>query len=295
MGDLHLDEENSEECVDLVREVMSLEPDVFIHLGDFCHKNTINSKLLVTLTYLGDWIARRTKNRSVLLRGNHDAFDEENSIISYLQFLGNKIINSDEFEGADTIYGHFFTDKSKDAFGKYKYTLEALQKDYKFGFFGHQHDFQRLAPGFYHLGSARYVHFNEDQNIKKRFAVMDDNNIEFIEYSSTIPMFNVSSTEDLKKLPRKSKVRYIYTSFLNMKQEIELINKIKKEFFRFKTKLEFFDKEKNALLEQYNHARGYVPLEMKLGAIFEKWLKTVENTKVKNILEKEFEKELGWK
>ena len=183
-------------------------------------------------------------------------------------------------------------DKSKDAFGKYKYTLKQLQNaedikgiGFHYCFLGHQHDFQVLdeSHGIYHLGSARYVSFAEDVNIKKKLAWLHDGIFELVELKSVVPIVDAYNLDDLKSLNARTKVRYIFTNFQQLKNEINEVNKLKSNFYQFKIKLQFKDqKNKVEVNAEKTNIKSFV----------NEWLKNIKDTEIRDILQEEFTQEL---
>jgi DNA repair exonuclease SbcCD nuclease subunit len=306
VGDLHINEACIKEVTDIVSEICSIPAKRLVQLGDLCHSNRLNARELSFLT----WVAYMFKSHFEevhFITGNHDLLDHSVSTISYLDYFGINIHNTDEaYIGGNPNYkgrfdssigpmlaGHFFTDKSKDAFGKYKYTLQQLidcegilnKVGYHYCFLGHQHDFQVLDEpnGIYHLGSARYVSFAENEKEKKKIAWLHNGILEFVELKSCLPIYNISKYDELLTINSKSKVRYIFTSFGQLKNEIKKVNLLKDKFAEFKIKIDFKNKvNKVQTVAEKTDIKTFVNT----------WLKSIDDSEVRNILEEEFVQEL---
>lgn len=289
LGDTHVEEDSIEELSDIFNEVFQIPAKVFIQLGDLCDKNVVNAEELKFLTQVMREAIDRFDEVGALV-GNHDAKDNKVGITDYLTYLDIKMYPDEYYFGEKTskysskfgalLLGHFFLDKSLSAFGHYRYTLEEIKKreDFHYCFLGHQHDFQELDKGIYHLGSARYVSFAEKEDVKKRAVWLHDGKIEFITLNTVIPIYNVTDVKVLETLPKKAKVRFIYTSFANLKQDLSIVNKLKSKFYHFKSIVKFDKLEDNkpiTITKNYNE-------------VIEKYINTVEDKEVKNLLIQEF-------
>lgn len=289
LGDTHVEEDSIEELHGIFKEVFEIPAKVFIQLGDLCDKNVINPEELKFLTYTMKEAVNIYDEVGVLV-GNHDAKDKKVGITDYLKYLNinmytdehyfGKITNKFSSESGALLLGHFFLDKSLSAFGHYRYTLEKLKarENFQYCFLGHQHDFQQLDDQVFHLGSARYVSFAEKETIKKRVAWLHDGIVEFIELKNVIPIYNITDVKMLEQIPSKSKVRFIYTSFSKLKEELSLVNKIKSKFYQFKSVIKFEKTEKQVdvtVTKNYNE-------------VIEKYIKTVEDKEVQSLLFQEF-------
>jgi hypothetical protein len=68
------------------------------------------------------------------------------------------------------------TDKSKMEYGTAEKTIAEL-KDYNHVFLGHQHSFQELSGNIFHLGSCRYINYNEAKDEGKYIFFFCDDDI----------------------------------------------------------------------------------------------------------------------
>lgn len=298
LGDVHEEEDHLKEITDIITEVceISIENKAtnFYQLGDFCHKNRLEAK---ELYYVMSHIAKlkKTFKKITFIEGNHDKKDNQVSIISFLKWLGISIFG-DEYllktEYGDVFLGHFFVDKSKDAFGTHhKYIVDDLKKKYsfKYALLGHQHDYQQI-DNIHHLGSARYVAFGETQSVKKRMAILNKDGLKFHELKSVIPIYNVSTIVELEAIPARAKVRFIFKSFLSYKNDLKIVNSMKGKFVDLKTKLDFSSSLNN--LDKTINVKVNTNGKLNNKEIVEQWLKQIPDSELRNILDVEFKKEL---
>lgn len=300
LGDVHEEEDHLKEITSIIEEVceISLSYGVshFFQLGDLCQKNRLEA---LELYYLLGHISKCKKTFKLvsLIEGNHDKKDNEISIISFLKWLGIKVYSDEyllETPFGNLFLGHFFVDKSKDAFGTHhKYTVENLKNKYsfKYGLLGHQHDYQQI-DNIYHIGSARYVSFGENGNIKKKMAIWNKDGLKFIDLKSPIPIFNVSTIKELEKIPSRSKVRFIFKSFSSFKDDLKKVESFKGKFVDLKKKLDFssISPYSDDLSTKLKKIEGSGKINNKL--MVEEWLKQIPDTELRKILDEEFKKEL---
>lgn len=295
-GDLHVEERALEECEAIIDELCEYgkkeQIDSIIQLGDLCDKNKLNSSELFALTRMMVKLRRTFKN-VIVMEGNHDKTEKNVNIIQYLKFFGI-IVEQDQFSGTMQkvdglmsndrfLLGHWFVDKSAGAFGHFKYTVEAL-KEFKYVILGHQHDFQQVTDSIVHLGSARYTSFGENHLLKKRFAILNNASLSFVDFKSTISLFKVSSIQELENIPDKAKVQYEFKSFEQLKEEIKTINELKNRFFAFKKKNDFIVDDKRNILQSSP--------KRDIRQIISDFLGTIKEAEIKNLLEEEFKGEL---
>lgn len=284
LGDLHVDYISLQECEAIANEIaFSNKADVLIQLGDICDKNKLSSHELDCLTaIIKNW--QSVFKEVHILEGNHDKLDKDYSIIMYLKHLGVNIHDDDVI--FNTPYGnvhcgHYFIDKSLSSFGHFRMTLEEFKKDCDYGLLGHQHDFQQFEDNFCHLGSSRYVSFGERKVQSKLYAVLNNNDFDFSVVTSAIPMYDVSSLSELERVPKKSKIRYIFNSFEQLKNELNAVNTLKNNYYLFQKKLNFGSIKVENKIETVN----------KTNEIISNFLKQIEDKDVRKILEEEFKKE----
>jgi DNA repair exonuclease SbcCD nuclease subunit len=293
LGDIHEERVALDEITQILQEVVNIAREnncnTFFQLGDICDKIRLEPdelyKFCEHIRFLNDQF-----EYFGIIEGNHDKFHNKMSIISFLKFFGVNIFNDELLINSTygkILLGHWFLDKSKGSFGTHhRYTVEELQQslDFTYCLLGHAHDFQQINNKIYHVGSARWVNFGEDQNIEKRCVVLNDKGLKFIKLKSPIPIYNVSSVDQLKKLPPRCKVRYLFKSFSNLVEETKIVNQLKDNFYDFRKKIDF---------QISNIDSNDIKFEKKSESdIINEWLKKVDNIEVRNILTEEFSKEI---
>ena len=237
-SDPHIDEKSIPELDSVFAEICEDFPaDELIMCGDYYEKKQPTTREVLFGTKWAKQFKQRYE-KVIFLRGNHDK-TEDISAIDYLQYLGITIVN-DYTDECNNYFGHFMVVGSRLEYGTAKCSLTDLKTKARI-ILGHQHSFQTLADNAYHLGSIRYVNFNEAKDTDKFIAKIDDKNeIHFIPLSSPMPMYDVNSIEDLSTIETGMvKVRLIINSFNQFKREIDIISKIKHKYNVFKIKLNF--------------------------------------------------------
>jgi predicted phosphodiesterase len=206
----------------------------------------------------------------IMLEGNHDK-----NTIKYILSLGVKVVPNIVID--NNYYGHFFVEKSIKSFNSAKRSLDEFN-DYNYVFLGHQHTFQILGNKRVHPGSCIFVDFGEVDDTSKNIIMLENNNMEIIELKSPIPMIDVFKREDLDKLDKNYKVRYVIKTFNQLKQETNDLDQYKEKFYQFKIKLDF--DTKGETLE--------IAPKKNTNEIIENWLNNIEDQDVKKELELSF-------
>jgi len=261
IGDIHITKDSISELKEIREELLSIadreEIDEVIQLGDLYDSTSLSREVLCFGT---SFITQLAKDRSIiLLQGNHGATNDTTNIVDYLCCFPNCMVIPD-YVNYNIYYGHCLTDKSLfptkviNDDRVYTKSCEYLSK-YDICLIGHQHSPQKISDNIYHLGSIRYVSFGEVKDEYKQVAILDINiddinnikqDIKFIPLSSPIKMIDVSSIEELSKIPTRTKVRYLINSFKQFKNEINIINRLKTKFYSFQLKLNFTKEEFNS-------------------------------------------------
>ena len=266
----------------IAEEVLSAkEEEEYIHLGDYFDKK----KPTPMEIEFGTWYAKALKDKFkkvTILRGNHDTTGKnEVSAIDYLRYLGINIVDEyvDEW---NNLYGHFFTDQSMYEYGTHTHTISELRKNYNYTLLGHQHNSQVLDDWIYHLGSSRYVNFNEVTDHHKQLAfIYSPERLFFSPLQTPIKMYDVNEISELSNINQNSKVRLVISSFDQFKREVNEINKWKNKFVDFKIKMDF--------QQEINKEEVEMPKEKKsLELIIDEELEKIEDKEVKELLKAQF-------
>jgi DNA repair exonuclease SbcCD nuclease subunit len=233
--DPHIEEEALEELETIFKEIFKYQADMLIMIGDYYDKRKPTAKEILFGTKWAYFFKKRF-SKVIFVKGNHDK-TQDISAINYLEYIGIECV--DEYiDEQNTFYGHFMTDKSLMEYGTHEKTLTEL-KQYQYVLLGHQHTFQELAPNIYHLGSCRYINFNEAKD-EGKYVMLNYNNIwERRKLEAIIPMIEVYSLKELPNIPARSKVCMVINSYRQFKDDINELNKWKSKFIEFKIKLNF--------------------------------------------------------
>src|SRR3972149_5772855 len=284
IGDLHINEQSIKEIEEIFeKDILPIEADRFIQLGDWFDHNTPTPAELKFSSELVLKLKKKYKEIIILSgTGEHD-IKNNISVIEHLSSLGVKTIKGDYIE-SKILYGHFMVNESRFAFGTGKCGKKDLAQ-YDYVFLGHQHNPETILPNITHVGSIRYVTFNEVGD-SKRIVLLENNTFaKFIELKSPIPMIDITDVTKLEQIYARTKVRVIFNSFDDYKKNASYVNKIGKKFFQFKIKMNFEESKK---LEQSS-----IKLDEKKtnkSNIIQSYIDKIVDKDVKEILNKEFKK-----
>jgi len=294
LSDPHIDEASIDELDVIFREIFDkYDGNELYLLGDYYNKKHPTP---LEITFGTKWMAifKGKYKRVFALTGNHEEIDKKCSTIEYLQYLGirictdeitihTKTLEVDKYmQQGIIILGHFFIDKSNKVFTKYRYCLKDIENDYDYILLGHQHGFQKMSEKAYHLGSIRYITFNELEDNCKHIALIKDGKIEFPILNSVIPMIEVFDSDKLPIINPRTKVRLTVKSFEQFKREVNNFDKWRKRFTNFKVKLDFEEMKtpENGKdeKEQFKSMKDRV----------NEWFKRIKDEDVKNELKEVF-------
>lgn len=292
VGDLHINEHSIPEITEIFEKDIFqvsldrkhiLEIDRFIQLGDWFDKNTPSPAELKFSAELVLKLKKHYKEVIILSgTGEHDLL-RGTSVIEHLESLGIQVVKGDFIQG-NLFCGHFMVNESRLAFGTGRMGKKDLEK-YDYVFLGHQHISETISPNIIHLGSVRYVSFNEVGN-KKYMALLDEGegaeDLKKIEIKSCIPMLETSSIEELGSFYPKSKVRFVINSFEDYKKNATILNKLGKGFFQFKIKMNF--EESNILNTSSKKVDGLISKSN----IIKDYISKIKDKEVQKLLEEQF-------
>ena len=280
IGDPHINEKAIPELDSIFTEILKQEGTTLIMLGDYYDNKRPTAQEIFFGTKWAFAFKKKFK-KVIFLRGNHDK-TKDTSAIDYLQYFKIKIV--DEYIDKDNnYYGHFMTNKSLYEYGTYQKTIKQLRK-YNRVILGHQHTFQKLDEGMYHLGSVRYVAFNEVNDEDKFIQYVEDGKWGRIRLHSPIRMADVYSLEQLTKNDYEHmKIRLVIKNFSDFKNWINEISKIKHRYPEFKIKLDFSNttSQKQPLPKTVKRKR--------LQEILREGIAKIEDIDVKNLLQEQLE------
>jgi DNA repair exonuclease SbcCD nuclease subunit len=276
-ADPHITENSMEELSSIFEEILSNkeDEDILVCLGDWNDKKRPSPKEIKFGTY---WAKEFKDNfeRFIMIIGNHPDLGELSNV-DYLSNLGIECY--EEYVLNDYYFGHFMTDLSLKSFGEYKRDRQI--KDllrYKYGFIGHQHDYQRLTDNLIHLGSCRYVSFGELES--KKIARVNDGIVSLIGLETPLQAITTYCREDLDSIDANKKVRLIFKDFDTFKRNINSLEQYKKKFKVFKVELDFEEiKSENTIKENSS-----------VNFLIKEWLSNIKDIEVRKELEDEFKK-----
>jgi len=282
VGDLHINEHSIPELTAIFeKDILFIEAHRFIQLGDWFDKNTPSPAELKFSAELVLKLKKHYKEVIILSgTGEHDVL-RGTSVVEHLESIGVKVIKGDFIEGTDLFCGHFMMYESNLAFGTGKMGIGDLAK-YDKVFLGHQHSPQEIVKNnMYHVGSVRYVSFNE-VNDKKHVVVLEDGKMSFIALKNSIPMLDVTDVSQLEQIDARTKVRVIFNSFDDYKKNASYVNKIGKKFFLFKVKMNF---EQSKIIDMGSKKLDGI---INKSNIIKDYIEKIEDAEVRKILEDQF-------
>lgn len=289
IGDLHINEEAIPELGTIFKEdIFPIRAERIIQVGDFFENHRPTPKeqifacdLIKQMTILYDEV--------IILSGNgiHDLLNGS-SAIEHFQYLSGSIkVVKGDYVIDDILFGHWMTNVSILEYGTAKHTIKELkEKNYDYIFLGHQHSPQELADSIFHIGSVRWVGWNEVVDEEKHIALLDKNGLKFIPLKHGIPMIDVGSVDEAEMILEensKCKIRIVYNSFLVYKEEIVLIEQFKKGKPDLKIKLDFGKvTEVEPIIAKQNTNRD---------KLIQVYLDKIEDKEIREILKEQFDNE----
>ena len=286
IGDTHILEKAIDELkLIFEKDIFPIKADRIIQMGDWFENHRPTPKEQIFSCWVVNELKKRYKEVIILSgNGRHD-FLNGCSAVEYLAYLGENIqISKGDLELDNCLYGHWMMDKSQLAFGSQKYTVNQLEGKYKYVFLGHQHSYQELAEGMWHIGSVRYIGWNEVADEYKKLAILDENGVEFIPIKSAISMIDVFDMAELDTISPDTKVRMVFTTFEDFKNNINKTPEYKDRFVEFKIKCDFGEiktETQEATAEQ----------KKSLEQIIQSYIDKIEDKDVKILLEEGFKGE----
>jgi DNA repair exonuclease SbcCD nuclease subunit len=275
VGDPHIVEEAIPELEKIFSEVLELEGDTLIMLGDYFDKRKPSAKEVI----FGTKWAFQFKNKFkqvIYLRGNHDR-TKDVSVIDYLAYFGIEVV--DEYTDEDNnYYGHFMTNKSLYEYGSFQHTVAEL-RHYNRVILGHQHSYQEIEKNMWHIGSCRFVNFNEVTDKNKKILILNNGTEEFLILKNPIKMEQVKSVKELPNMKNKNmKIRLVISSYEQFKKEVNLIKEYRDTFADFKLKLDF------TKMPIRNDEKMEIARKKKLSEVLEEGISKIKDEDVKTLI-----------
>ena len=298
VGDIHIDENSIFELETTFEEILTYEAKTIVFLGDIFHKNHPTPAELLFAFKQFKKISFKYKNVDILW-GNHDMF--KGMLVTELLKNINlnirvyKNIMHAYYNSLSSIYiGHHFVTESSDNYSRKTESIKKISAQYEYVLLGHQHRFQKLNENSWHLGSIRYVGYGEynDPLIPKKIALINNNEIKFKDLKNPYKLLQFNNYNELVKYINETKgknkiienkIRIRYTDFTEYKKDI---NKLEKLSVVLKDKIKLkLDFQKNNIIQKNSQHKVKKTIDKK--NIIKKWLKSIKDKDVQNILEKE--------
>ena len=257
-GDLHITQNSLSECRLILNELLDLckkySISKIINLGDTFDALRPSSQ---ELDLFAEFIKDLNRPITIIAANSHESENEQISILNHYGILSDNVTVVKEYIDGDHMYcGHFALLESNKSFGS-KLSKEDL-KDYLYVFLGHIHSQQMIKPNIVHLGSCRYVNFDEAKDKAKIVALITDYNgdketVHFLKLKSPIPMLElhlgikyrenaILDTQDETLEAQSPKTAPINPSNLRQNQAItDLISKLDKTDPNTKVKVKIMD------------------------------------------------------
>jgi len=295
VGDNHIDEDCFLETEHVFKEILKYDAGEVVFLGDVFHKNNPSPK---EIDFAMRWFRRfvdRYGDVNVIL-GNHDLYGGY-QVTKLLTYVGVSVKRDNEWSMSSPVgsffFGHYFVEESVDNYSVNPIKIADISSKYKYVFLGHQHRWQELTNNAWHVGSTRYVGFGEygDPLIPKKIAVIDSRgDVSFKELKQPYPLTQFSCVDDMYKHYRSGpkttiydKIRLKYTDFDSYKKDINKLDPILLPLnHKIKIKLDFVN---NQIVKAYE--TGVTPNQISTEQVVSKWLDSIEDKDVKEILTKE--------
>jgi len=281
-GDTHIKESAIPELKNTFEtDIFPIQADRFVQVGDWFESNRPTPREQM----FSSWLINKLKElykEVIILSGNgtHDLLNDA-SAIEHLSYISGKIktVKGDYIDG-EVLYGHWMTDCSKFEYGTHRHTVKDLKDKYKYVFLGHQHSPQKLADNIFHVGSIRYVGWNEAQDLNKSIMIIDGDKIETIKLTSPIQMIDVYDLKELDDISPDTKIRLVLKDFNQFKNSINELSKYKNRFEEFKLKLDFeIKKPDQVATSKQRQTRDNIIRE---------YIDNIEDKEVKQVLEEQF-------
>jgi len=317
-SDLHINQSSLKECILILEEIGMLANkyncDTLINLGDtFDGLKPSSKELDVFATFIN---RLGNKKHIILAADSHESTTQEESILNHYGILSDNVQVVKEYKDGNHLYcGHFSIKESTCNYDA-KLSKEDF-KNYLYVFLGHIHSYQLIKPNIVHLGSCRYINFDEAKDKQKIVALVTDYNTEtekvhFMKLKSPIPMVQIELSKNdqnkgiedgvlakkdvptsscvksegeieayLDQLDPKTKVKVKIQNFESFRQFLPLVNRYSNKFSLFKYETNF------TVISDINKEVGQTEL-ISFKESFMNWLKNQKiDEKIKEILLKE--------
>jgi DNA repair exonuclease SbcCD nuclease subunit len=208
-SDEHRNLASLKECDAIDSELISLKEkyhcDTVISLGDNFDTLKPSSQ---ELDQFAKFIKKLNCKFIILAANSHESTTEEESILNHYGILSDNVQIVKEYKDQNHLYcGHYSIKESTKNYDA-KRSKEDL-KGYLYVFLGHIHSYQLIKPNIVHLGSVRYVNFDEAEDKQKLIALISDygserEQVHFLKLKSPYPMAEfILNSNKINKLEEK--------------------------------------------------------------------------------------------
>lgn len=226
-SDLHIQEKDFEELSLVCSEIYDIfsqnKVEEIFYLGDALHRNNPTP---LEIDFLANFLKRFYPIPiKLVIATSHESSSSTISHLTHFGILSDNIVTAPYFDltrnNLNIFLGHFMVKESLCGFKEEK-SIEDFNQD--FIFLGHQHSYQQLHKTIldsmarqgesrvYHIGSCRYINFNEAQDPKKYVAILNtdkncSNPLQLIELKSIYPMIDIKVLKSSKSEPLETPLK----------------------------------------------------------------------------------------
>lgn len=284
IGDVHLYEKSIQEIKDIFEEIkkkyIPKVKEVWF-LGDLFHKKYASP---FEIDYLTELLIDLQKFCKIsILTGNHDELSKKLSAVDYTRHFGiqlDRFSTVKSLHGKTVYLGHHFWNESDKHVKDERFKVKEYSKKYDLSFTGHDHKHKIYEKNVINLGSIRRISYGEIDYPEPKIAIIDSKTFKVTlhDLKSYIPMVEVKSVKECKKIEERTKVRLVFKTFEDYVKNINKVPELEKKFYDFAVKLDFTQEKKE------------IKKAEKKGISFEnlfiKYLKTIKNQEVQNFIQK---------
>jgi DNA repair exonuclease SbcCD nuclease subunit len=293
IGDSHITEDSIPELTKVFDEIRKIKADIYIQLGDFFDKKKPTPAEILFATQ-EVYKLKQTYKDVYILKGNHPSITQDLSSVDYLQYVGAEVCADVKLKlnNATYYFGHFFTDESIDLDIEKQHLADIKADVVVLGHYHISKQLQTTPKNAFHVGSCRYIRFDEVINSRKYVVLIEDaetQDIQWIPIESVIPMKEVQSLKELPNIDANTKVRWVIKDWETYKAEINnpQLTELSAKFVQFKIKFEF--QEQPEAIKETIASKTESKIDLK--SFIETWLSNLSDKDVKSELEAEFKKE----
>lgn len=300
-SDLHIKDTDFEELTSVCNEIYQLstyhQVEELWLLGDSFDRIIPSIR---EVDFFSNFLKRFKNNFiRIIAAPSHESKSKDETVLTHFGILSDNIQIASEFKltlGKNKIYlGHFMVQESLCGFKEEKNIKDF--SEYDLVLLGHQHSHQKLGNNGYHLGSCRFINFNETADRYKYVAILNDNKglqIDFVKLQTPYPMKVLDSKvimagkgkengflgvveESLTALDPKTKVKVVLRSFQELADYLPFEETYKKKFYLYKRDNKFEIAEATELVAKE---------DLSMRQYLTEWLsKQKINEEIKKILE----------